>query len=90
MKTSLSLLSPTGLYLELNLSNLQSTRVEGGGGVAAPVESVSISVHVQHVDRQLVGSQLHRRENLVEAHFHLSVPANLGFSFRLQSLLDEA
>ena len=42
-----------------------------------PVEGVPVRVHVQHVHGEVVGSQIHRRENFIHCHLIGAVHANL-------------
>ena len=82
MKTSLSLLSPTGLYFELNLSNLAEAvskvvHIYEKFFSSSPMEGVPVCVHVQHVHGEVVGSQVHRLENLIHRHLVGAIHANL-------------
>ena len=53
------------------------------------MECVCVRVTVQHVDGEIVGSQVHGLEHLVEGH-HLPIDlAHSNLSVRLQAFLDE-
>ena len=42
-----------------------------------PVEGVPVRVHIQHVHGEIVGRQVHRRENFIHRHLIGAVHANL-------------
>ena len=77
MKTSLSLDSPTGLYLELNLSNrwkvflqylwsIQSRLLIGWKMSSAWL--IPVCVHVQLVNCEVIGCEVHGLKHLLQGH----------------------
>ena len=43
----------------------------------SPVKGIPVCVHVQHVHGEVVGSQVHRLENLIHRHLVGAIHANL-------------
>ena len=54
-----------------------------------PMESVPVSVNVQHVHSQIIGGQVHRVEDLGQIHDLVPGPADRDVTVSFESFLDE-